>query len=352
MPGNETPYSFRSQKSATSSVSTRHMTQVRRPGPLVCPIPGCRDTSVNPRLREEGDASCCLSGKNQQKGDVALTQDDALFRFRKRVFALAEEIGVAGACKAMGIHRSTYYRWRNQVLRYGIDILHPRERRPPRKPNSTSPRSRNGSWPSLLLIPPSDPSAQPTSLVAPSGAGSGSAPTACTRSFRRHGLNTKIKRLGLVAGYAAPPEGIEKTPQLQRHIDVDHPGELVQMDCFSIGRLTGAKGTCWQYTAIDVASGFMWAELHLTPKNPSARCWTWPWRAELPRTSQPGGGGSRRSPPTTPQSSVPRSSKRRCGRPMLDTSSSGRAVRSPTATSSGANRRSWRSAGNRHSLAI
>ncbi len=103
-----------------------------------------------------------------------MTQDDALFRFRKREISLAEEIGVSAACRAMGIHRSTYYRWRAEVLRFGL---------------------------------------------------------------------------------------------------VDHPGELVQMNCFSIGRLSGAKGTCWQYTAIDVASGYMWAELHLTPKNPSAR-WT------------------------------------------------------------------------------
>jgi len=68
-----------------------------------------------------------------------LTQDDALFRFRKRVISLAEEIGVSAACRAMGVHRSTYYRARHQVLRYGLDILHPRERRPPRMPNSTSP---------------------------------------------------------------------------------------------------------------------------------------------------------------------------------------------------------------------
>jgi hypothetical protein len=37
-------------------------------------------------------------------------------------------------------------------------------------------------------------------------------------------------------------------------LDVDHPGQLVQLDCFCIGRLSGTKGTVWQYTAIDVAS--------------------------------------------------------------------------------------------------
>src|SRR5439155_1367467 len=45
-----------------------------------------------------------------------------------------------------------------------------------------------------------------------------------------------------------------------------------------IGRLSGAKGAVWQYTAIDVASAHCWAELHLTPRNPSAR-----WTSELAR---------------------------------------------------------------------
>ncbi len=69
-----------------------------------------------------------------------MTPDDALFRFRLRAFALAAELGnVRSACRAMGIHPSTYYAWRRQLLRFGPEILRPRERRPPRMPNSTSP---------------------------------------------------------------------------------------------------------------------------------------------------------------------------------------------------------------------
>ena len=69
---------------------------------------------------------------------AALTADDALYRFRLRVFALAEELGnVRVACRVMGIHPSTYYRWRRQALRFGLEILRPRERRPPRMPNAT-----------------------------------------------------------------------------------------------------------------------------------------------------------------------------------------------------------------------
>lgn len=51
-----------------------------------------------------------------------------------------------------------------------------------------------------------------------------------------HGLNTRAKRLGLIAGYAAPYEP-PRTPEPERHIDVDHPRELVGIDCFYVGRL-------------------------------------------------------------------------------------------------------------------
>ena len=73
------------------------------------------------------------------------------------------------------------------------------------------------------------------------------------RVLRRHGLSTRAKRYGLVAGYAAPPEPQRPQPPPERHRHVDHPGELVQLDCCCIGRLSGTKGTVWQDTAIDVA---------------------------------------------------------------------------------------------------
>jgi transposase InsO family protein len=43
------------------------------------------------------------------------------------------------------------------------------------------------------------------------------------------------------------------------------------MDCFFIGRLSGTKGSVWQYTAIDVASSYTWAELHTSQRNPRSQ---------------------------------------------------------------------------------
>jgi len=96
-------------------------------------------------------------------------------------------------------------------------------------------------------------------------------PNGVWRVLRRHGLNTRRKRLSLVAGYAAIYERKPPEPEPARHIEASKPGALVGLDCFYVGRLSGTKGTVWQYTAIDVASSFAWAELHTSPRNPAAK---------------------------------------------------------------------------------
>jgi transposase InsO family protein len=86
----------------------------------------------------------------------------------------------------------------------------------------------------------------------------------------RHGLNTRAKRLGLIAGYAASYEP-PRDPEPERHIDVQRPGELVGIDCFYVGRLRGTEGAIWQLTAIDIASSYAWAELVICKQgNPTA----------------------------------------------------------------------------------
>ena len=89
--------------------------------------------------------------------------------------------------------------------------------------------------------------------------------------LRRVGLNTRSKRLALVARHRDPYERRPPLPEPERHIDASEPGEKVQLDCFYVGRLSGTKGTVWQYTGIDVASAFCWAELHTSERNPRSR---------------------------------------------------------------------------------
>lgn len=88
------------------------------------------------------------------------------------------------------------------------------------------------------------------------------------RLLRRHGLQTRVLRNGLLADYAVPPDPV-RDPEPERHIEVDHPGGIVQFDCFCVGRLAGTNDVLWQYAAIDATSSFTWAELHVTPRNPA-----------------------------------------------------------------------------------
>lgn len=177
-----------------------------------------------------------------------MTTDDALFRFRLRVFSLAEEVGVRPACRTFGIHPSTYYRWRRMVLRHGLEMLRPRERRQPRMPNATAPFVEQRVVAFALGHPGFGPARMAAELARPKWGGIRLSPNGVWRVLRRHGLSTRAKRLALVAGYAAPPEPQRPEPEVERHLDVSRPGELVQIDCFCIGRLSGTRGTVWQYT--------------------------------------------------------------------------------------------------------
>lgn len=202
-----------------------------------------------------------------------MTNDDVIYRMRVSTLAYAQEVGVGAACRAAGIHRSTYYRWKRVADRYGLELLRPRERRAPRMPNTTPPHLEQKVLGFSLAHPGKGPAAISAELRRAKWGGIRISPSGVHRVLRRHGLNTRSKRLGLIAGYTAPPEPRRPEPEPERHIDVECPGQVIGLDCFYVGRLQGTKGVVWQYTATDVYSAYTWAELHTSPRNPSAR-WT------------------------------------------------------------------------------
>src|SRR6266498_509980 len=71
----------------------------------------------------------------KRKRRSRVSQDDVLFGYRLQLFDLAGRVGVSEACRTFGIHRSSYYRWKRQVDRHGLEMLRPRERRRPQMPN-------------------------------------------------------------------------------------------------------------------------------------------------------------------------------------------------------------------------
>ena len=166
----------------------------------------------------------------------------------------AELGNVRAACRIFGIHPSTYYRWRGPVLRIGPRDAPAAGAAATADAQPDEPAHR-AAGPRLRLGHPGlGPRRISATLAQERWGGIVISPNGVWRVLRRHGLTRRISRLSLVAGYAAPPEPERPTPLEPRHVEVDHPGELVGFDCFHVGRLAGTTGRVWQYTAIDLAT--------------------------------------------------------------------------------------------------
>jgi transposase InsO family protein len=201
-----------------------------------------------------------------------VTEHDVLVGFRLRLFTLADELGnVSAACRAMGVDRSTYYRLKKKVDRWGLEAFNVRERRRPRMPNQIGPHLEQRIIAFALGHPGYGPRRISAELAREKWGGLRISEHGVWRVLCRVGLNTRSKRLALIARHRDPYERRPAIAPPERHIDASEPGEKVQLDCFYVGRLSGTKGTVWQYTAIDVASAYVWAELHTSERNPRAR---------------------------------------------------------------------------------
>src|SRR4051794_24368754 len=110
-----------------------------------------------------------------------MTKDDVLFGYRLQLFDLAARTTVAHACRTFGVHRSTFYGWKRQVDRHGLEMLRPRERRRPVMPNQLSPIVEQRIVAFALGHPGLGRSAFPRSSRGGNGAACSSARTASTR---------------------------------------------------------------------------------------------------------------------------------------------------------------------------
>jgi transposase len=169
-----------------------------------------------------------------------MSEDDVLFGYRLQLFDFAARTSVSEACRTFGVHRSTYYRWKHQVERHGLEILRPRERRRPKMPNQLPAMVEERIVAYSIAHPGQGPRRISSELRRRKWGGIVVSANGVWRCLRRHGLNTRYKRLSLVAGYRAPYEP-PRDPEPEPHIAVDHPGELVGFDCFYVGRLRAPK---------------------------------------------------------------------------------------------------------------
>jgi len=201
-----------------------------------------------------------------------MSQDDVLFGYRLQLVDLAGRIGVSAACRVFGVHRSTYYVWKRRIEQSGLGALRPRERRRPRMPNQLSPLVEQRIVAFALGHPGLGPRRIAAELAQPRWGGLVVSGNGVWRCLQRHGLNTRAKRLSLVAGYRAPYQPPRPPAAEQRHVEAARPGELVGFDCFFVGHLHRMTQTIWQVTAIDICSSYAWAELVSCPRgHPNSR---------------------------------------------------------------------------------
>ena len=176
-----------------------------------------------PGVFPEVGAAAHPLGASRPLGGTAVTNDDLLFRHRMRLFARAAEVGVSQACRELGYHRSWYDRWKPVVESQGLEMLRPRERRQRRMPNQLPPWIEEPVISFALGHPGLGPRRVAAQLALPMWGGVMVSASGVLKVLRRHGLGTRIQRLGLVAGDAAKPEREAQVAPEPLHVEVEHP---------------------------------------------------------------------------------------------------------------------------------
>jgi transposase InsO family protein len=170
------------------------------------------------------------------------------------------------ACAAAGVHPSTFYRWRKRPGGEGRRV-------------SWLERYVGAQIVAAALGHPADGPRGVADRLAAQGVVVSASKV--WRTLVKHRLNTKALRYQLLQQHRRDPEPsiqvTRRAPLFVGRLDAEVPGDLVQFDCFHVGsfketRLGAGKatpGVIWQYTAIDVASSWLWAWLYATSHNPS-----------------------------------------------------------------------------------
>ena len=206
--------------------------------------------------------------------------DVAGARYRLQLMAIVESASsIREGCRLVGIHHSTSYDW---VKRVNAAVA-PEEAFMPKDVRRRIGPRRVKLESTVVAVALANPGLGPRQLrglVAAIDPKVGSS-SQVWRILKAHGLSRapdRYRTMAIARGLAEPAafpdrEWRTDTPQ---HLDAEIPGDLVQFDCFQLGRVKEARignpkrpGVVWQYTAIDVASSYVWADIATTRHAPS-----------------------------------------------------------------------------------
>src|SRR5437763_15351174 len=112
---------------------------------------------------------------------------------------------VRAACRLLGVHHSTYYRWQRQLVRFGPELLRPRERRQPRMPKAIPPMVEQRVLALALAYPGWGPDRLSLELGREKWGGPKVSANAVWRVLKRHGLKTRAEGAGPVSRAAPMP---------------------------------------------------------------------------------------------------------------------------------------------------
>ncbi|MBM3744445.1 MAG: transposase family protein [Acidobacteria bacterium] len=156
-------------------------------------------------------------------------------------------------------------------MAYGAPGLHPRRPGPRRgRPLSLSLQAERAILALALAWPTWGPARLAVQLARPEHGGWRVAPATIYRLLRRMGLSTRFQRLAVLEAHSAQAAGLLTERTRRRlaaarrrrgpHVAAQHPGDLVCLDTFYIGKLKGV-GKVWQYTACDAACSYAIAQV-------------------------------------------------------------------------------------------
>jgi transposase InsO family protein len=202
-----------------------------------------------------------------------LYTSDRIIKNKVGLLNLAEELkNISQACKAMGLSRETFYRYKRAVEEGGVSALVDKSRRQPNLLNRVDEVIEKSVVDHAIEFPAhgqaraSNELRKKGTFVSPSGIRS---------IWMRHGLESFKKRLAALEKKSAE-EGLLLTESqivaLERKKDDDiacgeietvHPGYLGSQDTFYVGTLKGV-GRIYQQTFVDTYSKIAICKLYTT----------------------------------------------------------------------------------------
>ncbi|MGQ9497815.1 MAG: helix-turn-helix domain-containing protein [Desulfotomaculales bacterium] len=160
------------------------------------------------------------------------------------------------------ISHTTFYKYLHRYQDEGDEGLYDRQPGPRIRPNQTPPDVEEA----VLEVAQEYPAYGPRRISATlhrQGVDIGE--TAVYEVLRRHGLNTRQKRLAWLESLNPPAQktawDVDRENSQRRHVHAPYPGYLMSQDGKLVCRLAGV-GKVYVQVGVDCASSFGWAKLY------------------------------------------------------------------------------------------